>query len=161
MGKSFVLKDASGRPGGYLVQGMRDICCRAGHLTQPSEMVLLFDDGTQQTHAIESGEEAYWPGGGGLLCGGFLCADGRLLLATGEAARAAFERLSGQKRAQQTRARRETAGEGKAAPPPREEPAQRPPDSVRQERVWPQRRWPPPPCWPQAEYAQGRWQERA
>ena len=158
MGKSFVLKDAAGRPGGYLMQGMREICCRAGALTQQAEAVLLFEDGTAQAHALCGGQEAHWPEEGRALCGGFVCADGRLLLATGEEARGAFERMLMQKHAAQQEKRPRTE-----SPPERErtQRAKKPAGPAEETRGWPQRRWPPPPCWPQAEYAQGRWQERA
>ena len=159
MGKSFVLKDEAGRPGGYLMQGLREICCRASGLTRQAQAVLLFEDGTAEAHALGDDREARWPDGGRLLRGGFVCSDGRLLLATGEEARGAFERLSMQKRAakQEKRIKAENA----------EEPAQErtqeteaPPAPAQETHAWPQRRWPPPPCWPQAVYAQGRWQER-
>ena len=158
MGKSFVLKDAAGRPGGYLVQGMREICCRAGALAQQAKAVLLFEDGTAEEHALRGNQEARWPGDGRTLRGGLVCADGVLLLAAGEEARAEFERMRMQKRA----AQEENLRAERPPEPARERTKQMPgPDTPAQDpRVWPQRRWPPPPCWPQAEYIQGRWQER-
>lgn len=160
MGKSFVLKDASGRPGGYLVQGMRETCCRAD--TPAQQAVLLFEDGTEETHALCGGQEAHWPCGGRLLRGGFVCADGRLLLATGEEARGAFARRSTGARAAQGENRPDAQ-----RPPETPEPARtlapeanRPAKPMETPRAWPQRRWPPPPCWPGAQYAKGRWRER-
>lgn len=152
MGKSFVLKDAAGRPGGYLMQGMREICCRADALTRQAQAVLLFEGGAAEERTLGDSQEARWPGDGRTLRGGFVCADGRLLLATGEEARGAFERMRMQGHA---------AEKQPQEPPARErvqEPSAAPADEARE---WPQRRWPPPPCWPQAEYAQGRWRERA
>lgn len=154
MGKSFVLKDAAGRPGGYLMQGMREICCRAGAPAQRA--VLLFDDGTAEERTLCGGQEARWPEDGRMLRGGFVCADGRLLLATGEEARCAFERMILQKHA----AWEEKPPSTENASEPAREQTQRPDAPAGETRVWPERRWPPPPCWPQAEYAQGRWQER-
>ena len=154
MGKSFVLKDAAGRPGGYLMQGMREICCRAGAPAQYA--VLLFEDGTAEERTLCDGREARWPDDGRMLRGGFVCADGRLLLATGEEARCAFERMIIQKHAP----REEKTPSTEKALEPASEQTQRPDAPAGERRVWPDRRWPPPPCWPQAEYAQGRWQER-
>ena len=156
MGKSFVLKDASGRPGGYLMQGMREICCRAD--TPAQQAVLLFEDGTSEERALCGGQEAYWPGDGRMLRGGFICADGRMLLSTGEEARSAFERMTLQKYAawEEVRPRKEESPELE-----RRQQTQNPDVPAGETRVWPERRWPPPPCWPQAEYAKGCWQERA
>ena len=155
MGKSFVLKDAAGRPGGYLTQGMREICCRAD--AQAQQAVLLFEDGTAEERPLCGGQEARWPDDGRMLRGGFVCADGRLLLASGEEARGAFERMIIQKHA----AREKTQPRTENVPEPVREQTQEPDVPAEAARAWPERRWPPPPCWPQAEYAQGRWQERA
>ena len=155
MGKSFVLKDAAGRPGGYLTQGMREICCRAD--AQAQQAVLLFEDGTAEERPLCGGQEARWPDDGRMLRGGFVCADGRLLLASGEEARGAFERMIIQKHA----AREKTQPRTENVPGPVREQTQEPDVPAEAARAWPERRWPPPPCWPQAEYAQGRWQERA
>ena len=154
MGKSFVLKDAAGRPGGYLTQGMREICCRAD--AQAQQAVLLFEDGTAEERPLCGGQEARWPDDGRMLRGGFVCADGRLLLASGDEARGAFERMIIQKHA----AREKTQPRTKNVPEPVREQTQEPDVPAEAARAWPERRWPPPPCWPQAEYAQGRWQER-
>ena len=153
MGKSFVLKDAAGRPGGYLTQGMREICCRAD--AQAQQAVLLFEDGTAEERPLCGGQEARWPDDGRMLRGGFVCADGRLLLASGEEARGAFERMIIQKHA----AREKTQPRTKNVPEPVREQTQEPDVPAEAARAWPERRWPPPPCWPQAEYAQGCWQE--
>ena len=155
MGKSFVLKDAAGRPGGYLTQGMREICCRAD--AQAQQAVLLFEDGTAEERPLCGGQEARWPDDGRMLRGGFVCADGRLLLASGEEARGAFERMIIQKHA----AREKTQPRTENVPEPVREQTQEPDVPAEAARAWPERRCPPPPCWPQAEYAQGRWQERA
>lgn len=155
MGKSFVLKDAAGRPGGYLTQGMREICCRAD--AQAQQAVLLFEDGTAEERPLCGGQEARWPDDGRMLRGGFVCADGRLLLASGDEARGAFERMIIQKHA----AREKTQPRTENVPEPVREQTQEPDVPAEAARAWPERRWPPPPCWPQAEYAQGCWQERA
>ena len=155
MGKSFVLKDAAGRPGGYLTQGMREICCRAD--AQAQQAVLLFEDGTAEERPLCGGQEARWPYDGRMLRGGFVCADGRLLLASGEEARGAFERMIIQKHA----AREKTQPRTENVPEPVREQTQEPDVPAEAARAWPERRWPPPPCWPQAEYAQGCWQEQA
>ena len=155
MGKSFVLKDAAGRPGGYLTQGMREIYCRAD--AQAQQAVLLFEDGTAEERPLCGGQEARWPDDGRMLRGGFVCADGRLLLASGEEARGAFERMIIQKHA----AREKTQPRTENVPEPVREQTQEPDVPAEAARAWPERRWPPPPCWPQAEYAQGCWQEQA
>ncbi len=157
MGRSFVLKDAAGRPDGYLVQGIQEICCRAGGAARRLQAVLLFDGGVQEEHEADGGQEMRWPCEGRLLCGGYVCADGRLLLSTGEEARRAFMRQALQKRTAQEK--RQTGMENPAEPA-RELEERGEPGHAQQTREWPQRRWPPPPCWPQASYIQGRWQEQ-
>lgn len=158
MGKSFVLKDASGRPGGYLMQSMREICCRADSPAQ--QAVLLFEDGTAETHALCGGQEARWPCGDRLLRGGFVCAEDRLLLATGEETRGAFVRWLASKRAlpEKKRPAEGSTPELALKSTPLQENKQ-PIGTVQKPREWPQRRWPPPPCWPAARYVQGCWQE--
>lgn len=145
MGRSFVLKDTSGHPGGYLMQGMREICCRADAPAQ--QAVLLFEDGTTAEFELSGGQEARWMCKGRLLCGGFVCADGHLLLATGDEARSAFLRWLTPASASR---------EEREEPPA---PAAEQTGAIREARTWPQRRWPPPPCWPTSQYMQGRWQE--
>lgn len=158
MGKSFVLKDAAGRPGGYLTQGMREICCRAGAPAQ--QAVLLFEDGTAEERPLRGGQEARWPDDGRRLRGGFVCADGRLLLASGEEARGAFERMIMQKHAAREEKRSRTESPSEPAQEQQRQ-TEKPDVPAEATRAWPERRWPPPPCWPQAEYTQGRWRERA
>lgn len=153
MGKSFVLKDAAGRPGGYLVQGIREICCRADSAARQMQAVLLFEGGGQEEHDADGGREMRWPCEGQLLCGGYVLADSRLLLSTGEEARCAFMQQELRKRTAQEK--RQTRTENTAEMTREQDES----GHAQQIREWPQRRWPPPPCWPQASYAQGRWQE--
>ena len=157
MGKSFVLKDAAGRPGGYLVPGMREICCRAGDSQRRLQVVLLFEGGAQEDHEADGGLDMRWPCEGRLLCGGYVCEDGRLQQSTGEKARRAFMEKTLHKHAAQKN--EQTRMEDSAATA-REQEKHGEPGAARQIREWPQRRWPPPPCWPQASYGQGRWQEQ-
>lgn len=158
MGKSFVLKDAAGRPDGYLMQGIREICCRASGAARQLQVVLLFEGGAQEEHEADSGQEMRWPCEGRLLSGGYVCADGRLLLSTGEKARCVFMQQALRKRTAQEK--RQTEVEN-TAEPAQEQEEHGEPGHAQQAREWPQRRWPPPPCWPQATYMQGRWQEQA
>ena len=107
------------------------------------------------------GQEQTWTDGGGTLTGAYIAADGEMLLDTGEAARQAFERAR-RKAAGMAKARQASVAAGKstteqqeAAQPSGNAAGQR---AAPQTRSLPQRRWPPPPCWPEARYLDGRWQ---
>ena len=156
MGKSYVLKDAAGRPGGYLMQLQHEICCRASGISGKAQAVLLFTDGTQKAYPLDNGVEMRWADDAHALCGGYICTENRLLLATDDDARQAFA-MAGirYKPDRPPHAKQEREKAAKA-----EEEERIHPEAGREKAyAEPQRRWPPPPCWPQAVYRDGRWQE--
>lgn len=162
MGKSFVLKDTAGHPRGYLLQQSGKICCRASLGALQARLVMLFEDGTQMQHEMQSdGTETSWPCDARKLCGGYACAENRLLLFSDEEARRAFERARIRQKAVRTAAEedgyepKEEQSSKEPAPAPQETAAG---EATIEERL-PQRRWPPPPCWPTARYVHGSWQE--
>lgn len=161
MGKRFVLKDASGRPAGYVIADGADICCRvSGDGQGDARLIALFEDGERRAYALApGGAEQRFPCGDGALCGGYVEAADRLLLATDARAREAFARSPMRRRAQPAaQARSDLTDAREQAMPPRPDETQQP-DATARTDVMPQRRWPPPPCWPQARYAHGRWQD--
>lgn len=106
MGKSFVLKGAGGRPGGYLTQGFGRIRCKvqaaaAGQM----EVTLLYADGKETRHSVTDGAEEAWPDAGRTLTGGYVTVNDALLMDSGEVGRRAFERQGERMRAGQREAR--------------------------------------------------------
>lgn len=161
MGSGFVLRDRGGRTAGYVMQGMGVVRCRASQLAQPAQLVLLRAGEAEERLMPAGGQEQTWTDGGGALTGAYIAADGEMLLDTGEAARQAFERAR-RKAAGMAKARQAAGAAGKstteqqeAAQPSGDAAGQR---AAPQTRCLPQRRWPPPPCWPEARYLDGRWQ---
>ena len=162
MGKNYVLKDRTGRPGGYLLESGGSLCCRVQTGGQRATLIALFEGGVQETYTLSCGDgEQTWPCGARGLCGGGVFAGDRLLLSSGEAATRAWERRR-IRPAGESVPRRSEAARDRAAIPEHErhdnraacEGADASPDVAGHER-----RWPPPPCWPEARYAGGHWQE--
>ncbi len=153
MKKSFVLKDESGRPSGYLMQAGEHIRCRIHH-DGAAGMTLLFADGGSAEFNVEGdGREAVWTGAGETLCGGYAHAGGRLIAWSDREAAIAFERHEAQRRVrcvQESTAPAETA---QNAPDERTSG-----ESTVSGYVFPERRW-PPPCCMAARYVSGAWQE--
>lgn len=179
MGKSFLLRDLSGAVRGYLVQGMGKLRCRADAPAAEGQLVLLFADGAFARHALRAGgAEQTLKDGGREITGAVVCAGDEPLLRTDERASAAYAQLSCRKEgAGQAPARRkalgnqqeETQGEGQeekeeqitADRTEAQEAARAPSGETEGAGSLPQGRWPPPACWPGAQYVHGRWQERA
>lgn len=160
MGGSFVLKDASGRAAGYVMQGTDAVRCRIGDAQGQLEARLYFADGSCERLALEPQKEQRFDETRRRLTGAAVAADGTLFADTGAAARAAFERERTQRQAAQRRqehAARKIQSVPSAQP---EEPqaAQRESRQTQTAFGLPQRRWPPPPCMPQAAYRDGRWE---
>ena len=178
MSSGFVLRDRAGHPAGYVMQGRGVVSCRACQLAQPAQLVLMRGNEEESRPMPADGREQTWPDGGEPLTGAYIAADGVLLLDTGEAARLAFERASRRAagasaararhqemigRAEKSAAEQETAQAPKETIPASTGAAQPSTEAARQTaspqmRSLPQRRWPPPPCWPEARYADGHWQ---
>ena len=160
MGGSFVLKDASGRAVGYVMQGTDAVRCRVGSAQGELNIHLFFDDGSCEARVLEPQKEQRFDGTKRRLTGAAVSADTMLLADTGEAARAAFERERMQQQAAQ-RGQDHPVRRPQSAPPDRTEEARTAPREIRQTQTaysLPQRRWPPPPCMPQAIYRNGRWE---
>lgn len=180
MGKSFVFKDQSGAVRGYLVQGMGKLRCRADALTAEGQLVLLYADGASSRHALTAGgAEQTLPDGGRTIDGAVVCAGGEPLLRTDERASAAYAQLFRRKeyagrapgRQNERGIQQKTEPEEECEKNERQSKEER--EELREEREsphneerdgsaesLPQRRWPPPACWPGAQYVHGRWQER-
>ena len=94
MGKSFVLKGLSGRPGGYVMQAMGTLRVKAsGMAGRSARLTALYEGGRSAAFDGEwpDGERAL-PDAGGRLIGAYLTVGGALALHTGDAAREAYAR---------------------------------------------------------------------
>lgn len=162
MGKSFVFKTPGGRLVGFLQQNQGMIRCKA-EAEAGTVLTLIDETGGLRTHTLNGdGVEQAWTDEGGTLVGAYALSEERLLFDSGakahQAALTALTRREKQKNAvSKPDSDREPRRVGSTAPPP---------SALRQEkyadgaaREWPQRRWPPPPCWQQAQYQQGKWME--
>lgn len=187
MGKSFIFKDSSGRAAGYLVQGMGRLCCRADMpAAKEVRLCLLYADGSIAQYALDAGgREQMLADSGRAIAGAAILArdapplgsDERTLhlILQREAERQRAERKEKEREERETkdtenkvRKPKETENkEAEAAEAERKgtESGKMEEGEAEKETLptssFPQRRWPPPPCWPQARYAHGRWQEDA
>lgn len=154
---NFVLRGGNGALAGYLMQGQGELRLRAQGIPEGGAILMLMEkDGRErEQRLLATGEEQRWTDPGKRLFGAYAMQGEKLLFCTGEEAKAAFlRRMAAAQRkkrpAQQTaqaEKARETAQENE---PPTGQAASA-------QTAWPQRRWPPPPCWPEARYEGGRW----
>lgn len=158
MGKCMVLKGKSGQALGYVQQVQGQIRCRvnsSASLTQGT--LLLFQKGGQccEVSVLCDGTEREWPVPQGDWVAACLCEKERRLADTGDEA-VLFYRKETERRKKAQR---------KPEKPSEEAPQPFPVAGACSEQVessaidWPQRRWPPPPCWAKAMYKGGRWTE--
>ena len=185
MAKGFILKGVRGESAGFLQQAGRTLRCKARTDGSQARLLIRYTDGSgeEQTMTLD-GREHEWPCAAdrAIACA-YVAQDGRLLLVTDDGARRAFEmdRVRAQRRSETAPASRQSpdaqertdrvkpSQRKRAAEPsledngPKREPggererphAQEPAGDSPHE--LPQRRWPPPPCWPAARYVSGRW----
>ena len=173
MGKYLLLKDSAHTPRGYLRETKEGVACRAP-LSKPSRAVLLFSGGEQaQFDLCAGGDEQMLFCDGKNMSGGYVVSTGTLLFATDDAARRAFEtdlikekacseRISSEKNSAET----DMGGlhmrvheEKKRHEPETDGLKTDEGEAKEEEKAWPDRRWPPPPCWDTAVYRQGSWRE--
>lgn len=156
---NFVLRSGNGALAGYLMQDKGELRLRAQGISEGGAvLVLMQKDGRErEQRLLATGEEQIWPDPGIGLLGAYALQGEKLLFCTGPEAKAAcLSRMASAQR--QKKPARKTA-QAKDVPKTawREEP-----DATREafgRSHLPERRWPPPPCWPQARYEGGRWRQ--
>ena len=159
MGRSVVLKDMRGRPQGYLREAETGVFCRAA-LDEPAKLLIAFDDGTQETCALDSGRnEQMLSIRGRCFRSGCVFRDSELILMTDDAARRMYYAWQ----ARICQEKKEDVIVKTQQPDEKTDACQLPAESQEnaiQPNVFPIRRWPPPPCWDTALYVCGRWEEK-
>ena len=156
MGKSVVLKDLTRRLAGYVYAGKSGVSCRMP-LDTPAQLIVLFSDGKQKEYTVDAGgTEQHFDGECGMMSGCYVFCRDELLLFSDETMRAAFEKRRLSSASEENRnhvpAQRHEGEQLKSQPEKNKGPSAR-------ESTFPQRRWPPPPCWDTAQYRQGSWEE--
>lgn len=93
MGKSFVLKGLSGRPGGYIMQAPGTLRIRTQGIDgKKACMTVLYADGKERSFCVDCADgEIEKPDASGALSAAYVTVEGALVLHTGDAARRAFE----------------------------------------------------------------------
>ena len=147
------------------------------------KLTLCFESGENvEQELLLDGSESEWPDDGHrtIVCA-YVSAAGRLLLATDERGKRAFERDRDRDEREAQRAARAQTAIAVREEPIRGKPAGKASDAAEKrqthgnklpkkeceatasfsdvERRLPEGRWPPPPCWPKARYRGGRWTE--
>lgn len=167
MARGFLLKDKDGRVGGYLQIQHQTLRCR---LTQANEKesqdeLILFSNDRQAMRlrlAFERAEQCFQnlSSEEQEISGAVVVRNGQVHLHTDECTARAYERSQKKQRsAESTHGRIENTRISEKTDT----------DGCHSQRVipvqikdeWPQRRWPPPACMPDAVYIQGRWTERS
>lgn len=93
MGKSFVLKGLSGRPGGYVMQAPGALRIRVqGFEGKKACLIVIYADGKERSFCVDCADgEMEKPDAGGTLSAAYVTVEGALVLHTGDAAQKAFE----------------------------------------------------------------------
>ena len=153
--KTFVLKDMAGSVAGYVRADHAGIYCRIW-LNAPSSLAVVLTDGTQAEYALDAGTgEQFMSGDGELINGCYVFREESLILISDESMCMAFERHVRRKE-RKGHMERNT---GDSQTKPSETLSRNMIAVCKETRSFPQRRWPPPPCWDEARYCQGSWQE--
>ena len=160
MGKSFVFKDLSGRTAGYMMMGLSGLTVRFS-LSDEAKLTVFDEKGRAKKFPLRAQEgEQVFPYAGGEAAGAYVSAGERLLGIAGQGAEAMFEQ---ERMLQRQAERKKKAGQETVRSEPeqkkittQEAPAKNA-KPVQQVHVWPQRRWPPPACMPEACYELGIW----
>lgn len=171
MGKSFVLRNEHGDPVGYLTQGMHAVRCRVSTM-ETEEIIVFLRDGSHESRRIEyPGEELEWREEKSAVVGAVTLENGRMSAVTGEDARWKWSQMEYMKRAREANAEERTRPisaeqekarrkeEAKSCEKAEEKTEEKAAAGEKNTCLWPQRRWPPPPCWRTAVYCHGVWEE--
>lgn len=153
MKESYVLKRRNGAVCGYIMARDGQLCARLPDEDGAAQIAAIYEDGIRTFEGKLDGAESAYPSGGKHLLGAYVCSEGKLLMDTGEAARAAFERAEKRQTPESTRKKTEEDGERISARREAGHAADEPAANGTTER-----RWPPPPCMPGAKYVNGAWQ---
>ena len=156
MSKYAVLKDLSGRIAGYVRADETAVFCRI-QLGFPAKLAAVFSDGTQADYALSesAGEQCISCDGKNML-GCYVFKEDELLLVSDETMRGVFVRRALSCRNSEA----ENRIQGRVSENKEHETVESAAEAKENhENEFPQRRWPKPPCWDEAIYRQGRWQE--
>ena len=152
MRESYVLKRRNGEICGYIMARNGQLCVRLPDDKGMAQITAVYADEGRTFEGKLDGSENTYAGSGERLLGAYVCSDGKLLMDTGEAARSAFERAERRKTSvqkPQSALKRNAREEMEQAREQRE---------IREDKTEAaERRWPPPPCMPGAEYVNGAW----
>lgn len=166
VGKSVVLKDLEHRPQGYVRADCDSVICRA-KLDAPAQLAVLLLNGEIRQYAIDGPQEQQFSCDGAQLSGCFVHREETLLLVSDETMQEEFtrHRLRLHKKAETKPALRSGEQKENGQTEKQEEKKEDRKTELTlkddRENVFPQRRWPPLPCWETACYRDGCWQERA
>lgn len=159
MAKSFLLRDRDGHVSGYLQIQQHTVRCRLTESTEElrDELILQCNDKQAECFALKSGNAeqcfSFSSSKGQEISGAVVVQEGRVHLYTDEKAvrihDQCLERKKDSERQSESAVRSERTDD-------RLQPSLKR-SSHWQEYVWPQKRWPPPICIPDAVYHQGQW----
>lgn len=162
MNNTFLLKDKSGCVSGYLMQYGTGIKYRSNcSMEDKAELILLFENGMSETKVLSGTGEMVWKDLSDKIEGALvISSENIILLSTGKAAckrwqeeqtklyskRFCSNKTEIQKQKIETDVQRAVASSSHA-----------PEIQYTGKHIWPERRWPSPPCMKDGEYRGGKW----
>ena len=144
---SFLLKDKDGRVRGYLLRTGEEICCRLSVAYRDAELFVYEQQNGVCFHLTASDAEQRFPYRDTEIKCVVVFSQGQMVLASDWVYAADTLLHTGAKKKKEEKQSSLIPSENK----PETENAENQP------RLWPQRRWPPPPCLTGARYHGGQW----
>lgn len=159
MSNSYLLRDSAGKAAGYILVGKDEICCKILESERQSVLRVYSERGMQAFVLQASCAEQSFPFYPGLIASAQIEAGGHVILATDWAL--IHQETDAIQVKDCTRTGEETYAEHtteKTSTADHKQNHQREEVIVNRGHIWPERRWPPPACCPQAVYVHGVWQ---
>ena len=149
MDDSFLLRDAEGAACGYIIARGRTLCCRISELAHEGTLYITDRLNRISEYALSGdGQEEYTFDYQGERVQHAAVFEGSKLMGASDWQKA--------QKAEYSRKEQKAEADG-------DKEKQTPPESTNHDVKawnWPERRWPPPPCMPEARYEHGHWLTR-
>lgn len=173
MNNSFLLKDKSGRASGYLMQCGKQIRLRTDVCRGEDKKIILYAaNGESESKLIsDSGEEVSWESRIEKLKGAAVVTlKDEILLSTGkqideicskESTKVLIQKRRNERIYETQKSSKKEVDQSEKEAAQIKETAEFPQkENKNRAKVWPDRRWPPPPCMTDAQYTDGKWRHK-
>ena len=145
---SFLLKDKDGRVRGYLLRTGEEICCRLSVTYRDAELLVYEEQNGVSFHLTASDTEQRFPYRDTEIRCVVVFSHGQMVLTSDWVYADTLPHTGAVDKTEKE--------EGEISSVPSENKPEKE-NAENQPRLWPQRRWPPPPCLTGARYSGGQW----